>query len=247
MPTAREVVSNRALSGAELQQILIEDFRKLIENDGLLSHHLAFGRVAYTITLHKHLSNPLHPDDSSFISSKPVGRNVVAEHPALAALEAPPLKDASADAVATGDKLTRVIDSPNAERIRHGMPVPVMSRQQDGSTVRNDVTYPRDDSAGDGNVRIEPDDFAARAAMGQPAAEAAPRPADNPELDVLGKCGCTRRLVAASGLCTKHNVEWRDASLPDPEPSAEAASPTWEPTHDDKKARFYGGAEDLPV
>lgn len=137
-PSARETVMNRALSGSELKSLIRADFERLLANDGLLSNHVAYGRISYQIVLRKHLDNSLQRLDESFVDSQP----------------APPLADPSPDAIASGDTLTRTISSPNAERVRTGIPIPVAVKQQDGTTTVENVQYPPDDSLGDGDVQI---------------------------------------------------------------------------------------------
>src|SRR5437773_8299791 len=96
-----EKVVNNALSGTELQDILRADFDKLLKNEGLLSPHVAYGRLGYTITLKMHLSNPMLNDYPSIT---------------VKGGESVPLKDPSKDAEVAAQMLHREIDSPNKER-----------------------------------------------------------------------------------------------------------------------------------
>jgi hypothetical protein len=157
LPISSETIVNKALSGGELKKLILADCVKLLDNEGMLSPHIGFGRVAYTITLALHLDNPFHPESVMDIASK------ATEAPGLAALEPPPLRDPSADAVIAGSQLDRKIVSPNVERVRAGMPVTMDVRQADNTVSRQHVTYPTDDTLGDGDVKIEDATSAAKA------------------------------------------------------------------------------------
>jgi hypothetical protein len=129
-----------------LKELIRADFERLLDNDGLLSNHIAYGRVSYDITLRKHLDNASRPEDVSSISSRRIATNIVSEHPELAAVEAIPLAGPSPDAVVSGDRASRDITSPNQERLRAGLPVPVDVRQQDNTRVTEYIKYPRPDT-----------------------------------------------------------------------------------------------------
>lgn len=149
MPTGREVVPNKALSGSELKKIIKQDFEQLLANHGLLSDYLSYGRVGYDVTLRMHMDNPMRPEDSTTISSRPVATNLIAENPALAAIETPPLKEPSKNSAVDGRRVSRKVTSPNAERMRAGLPVPIQRKQHDGSLVTENITYPTDSSIPD--------------------------------------------------------------------------------------------------
>lgn len=150
-PTASEKVVNRPLSGLEYKELLRQDFDKLLENEGLLSPHVAFGRVAHTLGLHLHLDSAMVPDSHSFINSKAAAASVIEEHPELGALGAPPLADVTSDAVIASSELHRKVESPNEERLRLGLPIPVDVREQDGTIVTKMVEYPPQPDIGIGN------------------------------------------------------------------------------------------------
>lgn len=155
MPTSQERVPNRALSGAELKELLRRDFERLLANDGLLSDYISFGRIAYTIILRKHLDNFLRPEDVTAAASARQPNAAIAEHPGLAAVEPPPLVDSSADAIDLSTSVSRTIASPNEERIRAGLPIPVERRQQDSSLVTENIVYPPQPELGDGDVTLD--------------------------------------------------------------------------------------------
>lgn len=142
MPTGRETVVNRALSGDELKKIILADAQRLVDNEGMLSPHIAFGRVSYTLTLKLHLDNPVVPDSTIEIMSKRASMQQVENNPNLATLEPPPLVDPSPHAEPGAMELTRNITSPNAERLREAMPIPVLVKGQDGTTTTESISYP---------------------------------------------------------------------------------------------------------
>ena len=154
MATGRETVVNRALSGAELKQLLREDFDRLLEGEGLLSDYIAYGRVGYDITLRLHMDNFMRSESAIATASRPVGVNIVEKRPELAAVETPPLASSSSEAVTSGTRLAREITSPNAERIRAGLPVSVVVKQPDGTVTTEHIKYPPQSGAAE-NVRVE--------------------------------------------------------------------------------------------
>ena len=155
MPTSRELVSNRPLSGTELKELIAADFARLLDIDGLLSNHIAYGRVSYEIILRKHLDNASRPTDESIIRSRKMATNIVSSQPELAAVEPIPLRDPSTNSIFSGDRASRDITSPNQERLRAGLPVPVDIRQQDGTRVTEYVRYPQPEVLDDTGLVIE--------------------------------------------------------------------------------------------
>jgi hypothetical protein len=155
MPAGREKVVNKALSGAELRKVIDQDWQALLDNHGLLSSMIAFGRVGYDIILKLHVDNAQRPDGDISKTSRAIARNVVAEQPELAAVETAPLVDPSPDAFVDATRLHRNIDSPNAERVRVGIPVPVQRRQDDGTLITEEIKYPASDEGGAGDVTTE--------------------------------------------------------------------------------------------
>lgn len=146
-PTGSEIVTNKPLTGAELAKIILADFERLLLNDGLLSPNLAYGRITYEIVLTKHMDNFMLPTDQSFILSRKRNDTPIEDGPML--------KEPSSEAIIDAQKVTRVIDSPNMERVRAGTPVPVEVRQQDGTVTTEKIYYPIPEDLGDGNVKVE--------------------------------------------------------------------------------------------
>jgi hypothetical protein len=145
MPLANESVVNKALSGMEVREIIKADFDRLLDAEGLLSHYMAYGRISYDLTLRLHLDNPMMRESSVTIASKPQAGTPI---------EAPPLADTTNKSVASGQNVHRDINSPNAERLRHGLPLPVVTRGPDGTTQTEMVKYPPQPDLGPGEVTV---------------------------------------------------------------------------------------------
>jgi hypothetical protein len=139
-PTGRETVVNKALSGGELKKIILADCQRLVDAEGLLSEHIAFGRVAYSITLRLQIDNPYAAKDGVTIVSVPK-RDSSGQ---LGVVESLPLASPSPATELGAMTLDRKIDSPNAERLREGLPVPVVVKGQDGTTQTESIKYPPD-------------------------------------------------------------------------------------------------------
>jgi hypothetical protein len=144
--TGREAVVNKALSGIELREILKADFERLLDAEGLLSHYVAYSRIGYDLTLRLHLDNPYYPESAVAIASK--------SSEAQPGVEPAPLAHPSDEAIASAQSLHRDITSPNAERLRHGLTLPVETRQQDGTTQIEQVRYPPQPELGLGEVTL---------------------------------------------------------------------------------------------
>lgn len=153
--TEQERVANTALSGTELKQLILEDFESLLANEGMLSNYIAYGRVGYRVTLALYIDNPHQPKSSSHILSRGKSSSEIESNPSLAALETPPLANPSADSAIGATETSRNVSSPNAERLRAGLPIPVMVKQQDGTQTIEMVKYPRGLDADPGDVIID--------------------------------------------------------------------------------------------
>ena len=169
-PTHNESVPNRALSAAELKQILLDDFIRLLDNEGMLAGNgMAFPRVGYTIGLALHLDNHLNPESHVSLSSRPLAQNLPDSTPGKGVLFTPPLDraDDGQQAETAATRLDRMIQSPNLERVRLGLPVPMEVRDHDGTTRQESAVYPPDESIGDGDVTITDTTAETRAKWGQ--------------------------------------------------------------------------------
>lgn len=163
MPTSRETAVNRALSGTELKTLLVADFTRMLDEEGMLSQHIAYGRVAYDLRLRLHVDNAMRAESEITQASRPIAHNIIApDHPELAAIETAPLSAPSKDSAVVGLQLERNVTSPNAERVRLGIPIQVETKGQDGTTQVEMVKYPPDPTLGDGDVHV--DDISRQAA-----------------------------------------------------------------------------------
>jgi hypothetical protein len=145
-PTGRENVVNKMLGGEEIKSILRADFEKLLEGESLLSHYIAYGRLSYDLTLRLHLDNPMRPESEVRIASK--------SNAAAPQVAPPPLSDPSKESVASGTNLHRDIKSPNEERLRHGLTLPVVTTGPDGTIQTEQVKYPPSPELGPGTIAI---------------------------------------------------------------------------------------------
>lgn len=179
MPTSREIAVNRGLSGTELKTLILADFSRMLDEEGMLSPHMAYGRVGYDLRLRLHLDNLMRQENEITQASRPIAHNIIEpDHPELAAVAAAPLTDPSPDAAVVGLELERNVTSPNAERVRLGIPIPVETRGQDGTVQQEMVKYPPDPSLGDGDVHVDDVSLQARDEWKLPPA--VPTTASNP-------------------------------------------------------------------
>lgn len=177
MPAGREQIANTPLAGNEVRELILADTRRLVESHGLLSNHVAYGRIGYEVIVRLHLGAAQFDSSSvadvakndTSMKSAPIARNIVDGHEELRALETPPLAGASDDdTVVLGERVTRSIDSPNSERLRAGLPIPTMVRNQDGSYRTEYVQRAAQPDLGSGNVRMDDVTDEARSAWGLP-------------------------------------------------------------------------------
>jgi hypothetical protein len=128
-----ERVPNKPLSGTELIEITCRDVREVMQRDGMFSEYMAYGRVAYTVTIRYHLANPINPEHEVKVRPKP--------RPGEEAIEgAPPLRDIDGEDAVIAIERYREIVSPNAARIANNLPITVVTHQ-DGKMVTRQVKY----------------------------------------------------------------------------------------------------------
>ena len=144
MPSSREVVLNLALSGDELKAVIKADVDRLLAAEGMLVSNAAFGKVAYTLALKLYLDNPFFPESLTRVDSQPIPAAKMEATPAMVAITRPPLPPSPTRGVG-GTVLHRDIASPNVERVRLGIPIPVLVAQQDGTKTVEKVQYPQPD------------------------------------------------------------------------------------------------------
>lgn len=147
---AQDAQPNKALSGVELAKIITNDITNILEQDGMLTGHIAYTKVAYSITVKIMTANPIIPNWTNKTKSKTSTEQQVAGNEALAAVHAFPLKTADGDETANiGVERTRQIISPNQSRIENGLPISVNLRGPDGDIREEKVHY---------DVEMLPDD-----------------------------------------------------------------------------------------
>ena len=128
MPTQSERIVNTPLTGSELKSYLLGICQRLLDAEGLLSEHIAFGKVSGNIKLTLKLDNAYFPESITSIDFKK-------EDPT-----APP----SPDNEFGQQTATWIMDNPNAERVRLGLKVPVETKQLDGTKQVEHILYPSD-------------------------------------------------------------------------------------------------------
>jgi len=176
MPTTKEIVSNRPLAGSELAKIILRDVARMMESNSLLSSQMAYSRIAYDLRLQLHLDLPSLPLSEDHARSRPPSSD---EPPS--GIESFPLADAP-HAIHSATDLSRDIQSPNAERLRHGLPVTVETLGPDGHHREDQVEYPADHPALASVLTPDPEpvDSTAAARKEEGIADPLPRPTPPP-------------------------------------------------------------------
>lgn len=151
-----EMVTQRGLSGSELAEIIKKDTAFILANDGMFTNSVAYGRVSYELRLTVHVDNALVPTHVSVVHPFAVSKQQLAANPELAALEMNvPLDDTTEDDIILGVEVERSIQSPNAARIEHDLPIQVKVTV-DGQKTLKDITYtgdkPTPESSGNSSV-----------------------------------------------------------------------------------------------
>jgi hypothetical protein len=117
-------VPNEPLTGRELVEIVVNDVRSIMQRNGMFSDYVAYGRVAYTVTVKFHFANPLCSEHQVKVRSR--------SQPGVPAIEGePPLSNPGEQEAVLALQREREITSPNAERIIAGMPIKVTVRSGD--------------------------------------------------------------------------------------------------------------------
>jgi hypothetical protein len=142
MPTSRELIANHPLTGPELKKIILDDITAVLDNDGVYLPTVAYGRCSYEVRVTLHTDNFMFPQQQAVARSREPARDKLKARPELAAIEADlPLDDPSHLSFISAQERHRDIESPNAARIDHGLPVNVVRRENDGHWQEEQVTY----------------------------------------------------------------------------------------------------------
>lgn len=151
MPTSKELVANRPLTGQELSKIILADLAFILARDTMLSAHVAYGRVSYDLRVTLHMDNPAYPEHTTRTVSIRKSDNELVADPSLSAIEgAPPLTSPSKDSVLHSTERHRSIESPNLARLEHGLPVTIIANDSAGHAVERKVVYPAEAAEGVG-------------------------------------------------------------------------------------------------
>jgi hypothetical protein len=142
LPTQKELVSNKPLSGPELAEIIKSDVARMLEGSGFTAGQTAYSRVGYELRLTLHLGLFGMSTSEDAARSRTQAADVVQANSALAALEPFPLADPDpVRTVLESTQMARDIESPNLARVEHSLPVTVDVKGQDGHTREELVTY----------------------------------------------------------------------------------------------------------
>lgn len=140
MPASNEIVQNRPLTGIEARKIIVADVESILGRDGLFTEYVAFGRLCYRIKVELMLDNPAYPKHETVIRSRAQAKGSLTPQ-----IEPGPLVEPSAEAVTIGIERERMIDNPNAERIKRGMPLTVNQRDPNtGHFAEKELMYGTD-------------------------------------------------------------------------------------------------------
>ena len=130
-PTQSEKVVNRPLSGSEVKSYLKSICDRLLDAEGMLSPNIAYGRLSGSIKLTLKFENSFFPESITTIEV-----SQEREIPPGVKIESP---------LEAGQQVAEfTMDNPNAERVRLGLPVPVETKQLDGTKQIEHVLYPAD-------------------------------------------------------------------------------------------------------
>jgi hypothetical protein len=195
MPTSKELVANRPIAGSDLAKIMLRDLEILLNNDGLLSGHIAYGTVAYEIRYTMHMDNPMLPKSTQRLTSRKAPDNADPDAPETAITEFP-LKEHSPKAAISSTERHRKIDSPNLARIETGLPVTVLGKDTEGHTQERQVKYPPEAVAGE-DPQVEDRDTTREAYKDANISPPIP-PKDSPKLD---GCTCKKPKPDSNGFC----------------------------------------------
>lgn len=160
MPTGREQVENRALTGAELKQILINDFTRMLERDAMFANRLSYERASYRIKVQLFLPLPQYPEHTAATQSIDPPKNEKDGKKKL--LTAPP----KSQLATVGLERSRVIDSPNLARLTNDLPITINRRNPESGRIEEipvkyevedaGANYPDLNQAKDREISAEP-------------------------------------------------------------------------------------------
>jgi hypothetical protein len=143
MPLNQETIPNKPLSGIEVKGLILQDLEKLLDNDCMLTEYIAHGRISWKVRYSLCFDNPLLPaSEMSYATRKPAHK----EQDPVPGLDQFPLSESSPEMSFSAHEISREVDSPNAERLRTGIPVEVVGVDDDGRRTTKLVKYDTDET-----------------------------------------------------------------------------------------------------
>lgn len=113
----REQVPNKALTGREVLECAVQDFRAMLERDCMFQRGVAYRRVAYSFSVTFHLG---YPAGDYTVKSHTKASGIVEGEV--------PLEDPGADAIIVALERDVTIENPNLARVHHDLPVKIVTR-----------------------------------------------------------------------------------------------------------------------
>ncbi len=141
MPTSRERVPNKPLTGAEVAKVIIERITRRFADDGTFNEMYAYREVAFDIKVRVHLGEPVGAHD---VVTEGVVRDGEVER------GAPPLPTENGEVVAFD--LHHEVESPNLERVALGLPITIAAH---APSAPGDI-FPRIEQH---EVKYDPDSY----------------------------------------------------------------------------------------
>ncbi len=135
-----EIIQNKNLSGPEIAKIIEYDVNKMLNTDPMLSARVAYGKIAYKVTIQLQMANPTYPSHEMRVKSQ--------DNRKVQEVGSIPLKDGIGEGavkveevVQSGKQRNRVIDNPNLERVKHKLPVITEKVNQKGVVEKVSRVY----------------------------------------------------------------------------------------------------------
>ena len=141
MPLSSEQVANRPLGGREALECIVNDVRAILEKDGFFAPYVAYGRLAYEVTIKIHMANPLTPEHTVRVRSRAKPEEPAIEGPPPLVLVPDPLTHEEPENVVLAVERSREIQSPNVARIANNLPITVTVHTGQGNLKTRELHY----------------------------------------------------------------------------------------------------------
>lgn len=130
MDLSTDKIANKMLTGTELKECAVAEFRAMLERDYMFTNKVAFKRVAFTLGATFHFSYPSPADYKLYSRTKKEGAlegevplaNVDPDDSEVVALE----RDVN-------------LDNPNLARVQHDLPIIVQERRPPQSSAQESM------------------------------------------------------------------------------------------------------------